>query len=146
MMGEAGPGGVEIRPARSEDAEAMIEAWALAFAAPSVSDDVESIERLIARDPGAALLAVVDERVIGTVIATWDGWRGGLWRLAVLPEWRRRGVGTRLVAVAQERLAALGAPKIGALVLREHAHATGFWRAVGYELDERVERWTRIPS
>lgn len=80
-------------------------------------------------------------RIVGNVIATWDGWRGGIWRVAVVPQWRRKGVGTRLVAAAEERLEGLGAPRVAALVLREHDHALGFWRALGYEPDERVDRW-----
>ena len=30
-------------------------------------------------------LAVIDGAVIGSVIATWDGWRGGIFRLVVDP-------------------------------------------------------------
>lgn len=71
------------------------------------------------------------------------GWRGGTWRVAVVPQWRRKGVGTRLVAVAEERLEGLGPPKVGALVLREQDHALGFWRALGYAPDARVDRWVR---
>jgi ribosomal protein S18 acetylase RimI-like enzyme len=137
------PSDVVIRPARRDDAEAMVDAWRLASTEPSVSDDVVSLERLIAHDPGAALVADMEGRIVGTIIATWDGWRGGLWRLAVVPVWRRRGVGRRLVAAAEDRLQALGAPKIAALVLREHDQAVGFWRALGYEPDDRVDRWVR---
>lgn len=134
---------IEIRGARPGEGPAMLEAWRLASAEPSVSDDLDSIDRLIAHDPGAAILAEADGRIVGTVIATWDGWRGGIWRLAVVPMWRRKGVGTRLVAAAEERLEGLGAPKVAALVLREHDHALGFWRALGYEPDDHVDRWVR---
>ena len=37
----------------------------------------------------------------------------------------------------------LGAPKVAALVLREHDHTLAFWRALGYESDERVDRRVR---
>ena len=140
--GERAPG-LAIRTALPGDAPAILETWRLAFAEPSVSDDVESIDRLIAHDPGAAILAEADDDIVGTIIATWDGWRGGIWRLAVVPKWRRKGVGTRLLAAAEDRLGALGAPKVGALVLRDHDHSVGFWRAVGYTPDERVDRWVR---
>jgi ribosomal protein S18 acetylase RimI-like enzyme len=134
---------IDIRPAMPPDAEAVLASWREAEAAPSASDDVTSIRRLIDHDPGALLVATSDGRIVGTVIATWDGWRGGIYRLAVAPDHRRRGLGRRLVAAAEERFRRVGAPKISALVLHEHDHAVGFWRAIGYEHDDRIARWTR---
>jgi ribosomal protein S18 acetylase RimI-like enzyme len=132
-----------IREARAGEADAVLEAWTRAGAEPSISDDVGSIERLIAHDPGALLVAEAEGRIVGTVIATWDGWRGGIYRLAVTPEWRRARVATRLVDAAEERVRALGAPKVAALVLDAHDHAVAFWRARGYEPDDRLTRWVR---
>ena len=135
---------VDIRPAIPADAEAVLASWRDAEAAPSVSDDVASIRRLIDHDPDALLVAVADGRIVGTVMSTWDGWRGGIYRLAVAPDHRRRGLGRQLVEAAEDRLRRLDAPKISALVLQEHDHATAFWRAIGYEHDDRVARWTRM--
>jgi len=117
--------------------------WAEAGAEPSISDDVDSIERLIGSDPDALLVAVAGNGIVGTAIATWDGWRGGIYRLAVRPAWRRRGIASMLVDASEERLRALGAPKVAALVLDAHDHAVGFWRARDYEPDERLTRWVR---
>ena len=132
-----------IRAARLEEAAAVLDVWTRAGAEPSISDDVESIERLIAHDPGALLIAEGEDRIVGTVIATWDGWRGGIYRLAVTPERRRTGVATRLVDAAERRLRELGAPKVAALVLDAQDHAVAFWQMRGYEPDDRLTRWVR---
>jgi ribosomal protein S18 acetylase RimI-like enzyme len=134
---------MDIRPATPADAETVLASWHDADAAPSVSDDVASIRRLIDHDPDALLVAETDGRIVGTVMSTWDGWRGGIYRLAVAPDHRRRGLGRQLVDAAEDRLRRVGAPKISALVLHEHDHAVGFWRAIGYERDDRIARWTR---
>ena len=42
----------------------------------------------------------------GTVIASWDGWRGAMYRLAVLPSLRRRGIAAALVDEGERRLQA----------------------------------------
>ncbi|HEX5371017.1 MAG TPA: GNAT family N-acetyltransferase [Dehalococcoidia bacterium] len=34
--------------------------------------------------------------VVGTFIVTFDGWRGNMYRLAVLPSLHRRGIARRL--------------------------------------------------
>lgn len=76
--------------------------------------------------------------MVGTVIAAWDGWRGSIYRLAVAPDHRRRGLGRRLVFEAEERLAESGAIRLQAIVVESNAQASGFWRAVGWE--PQVER------
>jgi GNAT superfamily N-acetyltransferase len=77
------------------------------------------------------------------VIAAFDGWRGNFYRLAVVPELRRRGIGARLVAAGEERLRAAGAPRITALVAFADADVRAFWASVGYEADPVMGRMVR---
>lgn len=134
---------VVVREARRDEIGAVVELWHAAGAEPGVTDNPESVEHLLERDGGALLVADDDGRLVGTVIAGWDGWRGNLYRLAVLPSHRREGIGLALVDVAEQRLRARGAARITALVMHEHEHAMGFWRAAGYELDARITRFVR---
>jgi ribosomal protein S18 acetylase RimI-like enzyme len=82
-------------------------------------------------------------RLVGTIVAGWDGWRGNLYRLAVLPSARRRGIALRLVAEAERRLTEKGAVRLSALVMSEHDPAVALWRAAGYTHDPRVGRFVR---
>jgi ribosomal protein S18 acetylase RimI-like enzyme len=127
-----------IRLAAVSDACAVIDLWREADAAPSHTDDVESLTHLIEHDPEALIVADADGRIVGSVIAAWDGWRGSVYRLAVAPDHRRRRLGRRLVARAEERLAAIGAVRLQAIVVESDAQATGFWRASGWR--QQVDR------
>jgi ribosomal protein S18 acetylase RimI-like enzyme len=89
------------------------------------------------------LVAVVEGEIVGTLIVGWDGWRGSMYRLAVAPERRRRGIGRRLVEAGHEHLAGMGAPRVGALVNHEDRNAGALWRAAGYELDPGVGRYVK---
>jgi ribosomal protein S18 acetylase RimI-like enzyme len=137
----AGP--VVVRTGRSEDVATVLRFWTQATSVASSTDDPESVSALLARDPEALMVAELDGRVVGTLIVGWDGWRAGLYRLAVDPSLRRSGIGGSLVREAERRLSELGARRVAAVVIGEHDHAVGFCRAMGYEHDVRVGRFVR---
>ncbi|MBW3665010.1 MAG: GNAT family N-acetyltransferase [Actinobacteria bacterium] len=115
----------QLRPARPEDVETILSLWAESAAEPTHTDDVASLIRLIHRDPDALIVAEIDGRIVGTVIAGWDGWRGSIYRLVVAPPHRRRGLGLRLLADAERRLRDVGAVRSQAIVVETDPQATG---------------------
>ena len=142
---------VVIRPCRPDEGPALLDLWHHADASPSPTDTPEQVDQVI-QDPAASVLvAVDDDLLVGSIIGGWDGWRGNLYRLAVLPSYRRRGVARALVAAAEERLAERGARRVSALVEHDHPWAVGFWDSL-YEPDPRMIRYvkkvdaTRRPS
>ena len=74
-----------------------------------------------------------DGRIVGTVIAGWDGWRGSIYRLAVAPDQRRSGLGQALLRAAEQRLAGLGARRLHAIVVESNEVAVAFWTASDWE-------------
>jgi ribosomal protein S18 acetylase RimI-like enzyme len=135
---------LEIRPCRPDEVGAVLALWERCRSSHAVTpDSPERIATLVADDPEALLLAELDGELVGTVIGAWDGWRGNFYRLAVLPEHRRRGIGRRLVLAAEERLRGRGAPRITALVAFDDDEATAFWEAAGYARDPDIGRMVR---
>jgi ribosomal protein S18 acetylase RimI-like enzyme len=132
----------EIRLARPDDVQPVRELWGGARSEHATTED--TAERVaVAVDAGALLVAVVDGEVVGALVAGFDGWRGNVYRLAVAPEFRRRGLGLRLVAAGEARLRELGAPRVTALVAFDDAIARGFWEAAGYAADPVMGRMVR---
>ena len=131
---------LSIRDCRQEEAEAVLELWRQADATPSATDSVEEIRRAIANRPACVLVAEIDGQIVGSIIGSFDGWRGNIYRLAVHPQYRRRGFARALVAEVENRLRQQGAKRMTALVEKDHSWATAFWESVGYGLDQRMVR------
>jgi ribosomal protein S18 acetylase RimI-like enzyme len=137
---------IVIRPCRVEECPAVLALWKRAGTIPSPTDTVEALQRLVRDGGDSFLVAVRDGAVVGSVIGGWDGWRGNIYRLAVAPDARRRGLARRLVHEAERALRTKGASRLSALVERHEAHAVGFWDALaerGWRRDERMTRYVR---
>jgi ribosomal protein S18 acetylase RimI-like enzyme len=143
MMSDRGEGSLSIRACRLQDVEGLLELWRQAEATPGITDTADDLRRAIGDSPAIVLGAEVERRLVGSIIGTFDGWRGNIYRLAVHPDWRRQGVARALLAEVEKRLAQQGARRITALVEKEHPRAMAFWEAVGYGVDERIVRRVR---
>jgi ribosomal protein S18 acetylase RimI-like enzyme len=125
-------GAVRLRSATADDVDAVLELWVAAGAHPTSTDDAPALTTLSAADGDALVIAEIDGQMVGTLIATFDGWRGNMYRLAVLPAVRRRGIGAALVAEGERRMRARGCRRITALVADGDDRAAEFWSHVDY--------------
>ncbi len=134
--------GWSIREGDLDDIPALLELWRVAGSVATPSDRSDSLAALVEHDPRALLVAESQGTLIGSIIAAWDGWRGGFHRLAVRPGYRRRGLATELVRIGEERLRARGAVRLAAIVARDEQAAFEFWAALGYTFQPDHLRFT----
>jgi len=134
---------VTIRPARLDEVEAILALWQEAGAAPGLTDTGNDVSAVIGSGHSWLFVAELEGCLAGTLIAAWDGWRGQLYRLAVRPELRRRGVATALLYEAERALEDAGAKRIAAIVLVDQPAAVGFWESAGYARQAGSGRFTR---
>jgi ribosomal protein S18 acetylase RimI-like enzyme len=134
---------VEIRACRPEDVAAVLALWVRAGAIPRPTDHVAALERRLTRDRALFVLAWDGDRLVGTLMGGWDGWRANMYRLVIEPAYRRRGIAARLVAAVEAELRALGAERVTSLVFKDEPGAPDFWRRVGYHVDPAIERYAK---
>ncbi|AHI63280.1 GNAT family acetyltransferase [Burkholderia thailandensis] len=151
MSAEIVSDGVAIRPFERGDTDAVLAVWRDAF--PSYSDASaphrdprRSIELKLATQPELFFVAIAGGRVVGTVMAGYDGHRGWLYSLAVEPRARRFGIGRALLAHAEAALAARGCPKVNLQVLPGNDDACRFYEALGYCAEERISFGKRLAT
>lgn len=85
--------------------------------------DDEVAVHVVARAP-------VSGEVVGTGRLVPDGERGRVGRMAVAPEWRGRGLGSRVLAALEDAARSRGFTGVD---LHAQAHALGFYERAGYE-------------
>ena len=117
----------------------LIQLWAAVFPDDPPRNSPETMIRQKALvQPELLLVAMDGERLVGAVMAGFDGTRGWIHHLAVDPAHRRRGVGAALVESAETGLRRLGCPKVNLQVRAENQGVTAFYRSMGYDIEERV--------
>jgi ribosomal protein S18 acetylase RimI-like enzyme len=159
------------RPATAADAEAVMTFWATAAEdSHRPPDSTDAVLRLITRDPEALILAVDNEvpgyappadaalrtgsepsdrtgvsdgLIVGSIIVGWDGWRCHLYRLAVAPTHRRRGIARTLITLAEDRFTAYGGTRADAMVLDDNTTAHPTWTTAGYTPQPNWSRWVK---
>lgn len=128
-------GQIVFRQCVESDIESVLELWRASEATASVTDTSQDLRRTMDSGASSVILAQSGGNIVGSMIVSFDGWRGNLYRLAVHPDHRRQGIARRLVSEAESWLKDQGARRVGAVVEQNHPWATGFWDSTEFVLD-----------
>jgi ribosomal protein S18 acetylase RimI-like enzyme len=131
---------MEFRRATPTDAELILQFWNESGASMSTTDEVDYVLRVIGNPAAVFLLAVADGEIVGSLLGTFDGWRGNMYRLVVRPSHRRQGIARQLVRHVEKVFSEWGVRRITVLVEVDRPWARDFWSAVGYPRDEHIVR------
>ena len=138
------PSDVEVRPYQQQDRPEVISLWNEGFPDdPPWNEPAAVIQRKLTVQPELFLVGLKDDRVIATVLAGFDGVRGWVHHLAVRI-YRRQGVGRALMRAAEAGLLELGCPKVNLQVRATNAAVISFYRAIGYNVEERASLGKRL--
>ncbi len=83
-------------------------------------------------------VASVNRQICGFVMAGYDGHRGWIYQLAVLPDFRRKKIGDGLVKEALGALRKLGCLKVNLQVRADNTDVIDFYRTEGFKVEDRV--------
>lgn len=104
------------------------------------------IDKKLDFDDGLFFTATDNQDVIGTVMAGYDGHRGWIYSIAVSPEHRKQGLGSKLLSFAEELLLAKGCMKINLQIMEGNEAVEDFYLSNGYQTENRISMGKRLPQ
>jgi ribosomal protein S18 acetylase RimI-like enzyme len=131
-------GMIEIRLLSPDYYDHLISLWEKAGLSyrPKGRDSREEISRQMKENPDFFLGAFLEGELVGCIIATFDGRKGWINRLTVLPEHRRQGIAQVLITGAEDALRKRGAEVIGILIYEDNVPSLNLFQRMGYLIGE----------
>jgi len=140
------PENVTIRSLEPNDYERVCAVWSAAGLStrPHGRDGRAAFLRQLARFPTSYLLAEIGGEAVGVILGTHDERKGWINRLAVRPEYRRRGIARRLIAACEHALHEQGIEIVAVLVERANPASARLFAAAGYAADVPVHYFRKL--
>jgi len=94
--------------------------------------------------PDLFLVGEIDNLIVATVMAGFEGHRGWINYLAVLPDFQKQGVGREIMQEAERRLRELDCPKINLQVRSSNKDIIAFYESIGFTQDDVISLGKRL--
>ncbi|MBN2381076.1 GNAT family acetyltransferase [candidate division WOR-3 bacterium] len=134
-----------IRPYQDKDSETVAALWRVVFPDdPPWNVPEEDIERKLKIQPELFFVAEDGGEIVGTTMGGYDGHRGWVYLVAVLPDYRRKGVGKVLMDAVECGLKKIGCPKLNLQVRGSNKEVVEFYKKLGYVTEDRVSMSKRL--
>ena len=119
---------------REEDYDDVRALWMTirGFGIRALDDSREDVARFIRRNPTTSVVARADGRIVGSILCGSDGRQGALYHVCVARAYRRRGIGTRMVAHCMRKLREMGINKVSLIAFMDNDAGNAFWRQIGW--------------
>ena len=133
-----------VRPFQLSDEESVIALWQACGLIRPVNDPRKDIRRKMAVNPELFLVGILDDQVIASAMAGYDGHRGWINYLGVHPDHQRKGYARKIMDEAEKLLQQRGCPKINLQVLISNHKAIEFYQRIGFAADQVVSMGKRL--
>lgn len=133
-----------IRTYQPADADAVVQLWTECGLTRPWNDPYKDIARKLTVQPEMFLVGTVGGTIVAAVMGGYDGHRGWVNYLAVAPAHQRRGYAAALMAEIEQRLIAMGCPKINLLVRGGNTEVVSFYEKLAFQQDDVISLGKRL--
>ncbi|PKM76933.1 MAG: N-acetyltransferase [Firmicutes bacterium HGW-Firmicutes-15] len=129
--------------AETSNIDAMLNLWSyIPEIQSSIADSFESVQGFMELNQASFLVALLDVKLIGTVMGGYNGWRGTIYHLAVHPDYRGQGIGRALLEQCIAVLHQRGAPRVDLYTYASNETAQAFYRKLGWRERKEVKNFS----
>lgn len=129
---------MEIRKYSNNDKKSLVDFWNTIFPDdPPHNEPSKVIDAKLAVDD-LIFIAVDEGQVIGACMAGYDGHRGWLYAVGVLPEFRRSGTGSMLIQHSIQKLQEIGCVKVNLQIRSTNRQVAKFYESLGFSIEDRL--------
>ncbi|MFN6487227.1 MAG: GNAT family acetyltransferase [Nostoc sp. DedQUE03] len=128
---------VKVRPYHSDDEQQVIELWHQCNLVVPWNDPKRDIDLKLQFQPHLFLVAAKKRLIVASVMVGYEGHRGWINYLAVLPDYQRQGIGRLMMKAAEAELKKLGCPKVNLQVRSSNKSVIAFYEKIGF-IDSNV--------
>jgi len=134
---------INVRRFQSADNDGLVSLWETVFPEdpPHNAPATVIAEKLRVDD----LIFVAEQTesdnsgcIVGACMAGYDGHRGWLYAVAVLPDNRGSGIGKQLVLHSVDALQQLGCKKINLQIRSDNIAVANFYKSIGFSVEDRM--------
>ena len=133
-----------IRPYHESDEDAVVALWRECGLVVPWNDPHKDIRRKLTVQRDMFLVGLVNDKVVASIMAGYEGHRGWINYLAIDPNCQKKGLGRRMMDEAEARLQELGCPKINLQVRTTNTAVIDFYKALGYTIDDSISMGKRL--
>ena len=126
----------KFRKFKKNDTETVIELWKKCKLIVPWNDPLKDINRKLYIKDNLFIIGEINQRIIASAMAGYDGHRGYIYYLAVLPEYQKKGIGSSLLSIVEKKLLQLGCPKINLFVRNTNIRVKTFYKVNNYEFQD----------
>ena len=125
---------LRIQPMTMEDYDGVRALWMTirGFGIRALDDSRADIRRFILRNPTTSVVARIGDRIVGSILCGSDGRQGTLYHVCVASEYRRRGIGTKMVGYCMQQLKLMGINKVSLIAFSSNNAGNAFWNQIGW--------------
>jgi len=133
-----------IRRFEPKDTDEVVSLWMKCNLTIPWNNPWQDIERKLKVNPELFIVGEQSGKIIAAAMGGYEGHRGWVNYLAVHPDYRRKGYGKMMMIFLEEKLTALGCPKLNLQVRATNREVIEFYAKIGYADDNVVSLGKRL--
>ena len=127
-----------IRQFKMDEKNDVIQLWDKCGLLHPLNNPTDEIKVKTNFQPELFLVGEVNNKIIATIMLGFEGRRGWINSLCVLPQYQGMGYGSELVQHGMEVLRNLGSPKINLLIRPTNTKVKAFYKKLGFKTEDAI--------